>query len=143
MPEGELVRKQFYWFPPWVMPFLFGGPLIILVCFLACRKCSLTFRLDSRLRKKYRRRVLLKTVAMLTPLFAIPLLASLSVRTNVILASIVVVVEMILMVLFLVALLSLPMGNSPLSIVKYRKGMFWIKGFSDEFLASFKPRSST
>jgi hypothetical protein len=87
--------------------------------------------------------VLLKTVAMLTPLFAIPLLASLSVRTNVILASIVVVVEMILMVLFLVALLSLPMGNSPLSIVKYRKGMFWIKGFSDEYLASFKPRSST
>jgi hypothetical protein len=40
------------------------------------------------------------------------------------------------LVLFLVAVVALFVGNSPLSVVKYREGMFWIRGCSGEFLAS-------
>lgn len=42
--------------------------------------------------------------------------------------------------LFLVAVVSLGIGNSPLRVVGFHKGMFWIRGFSDEFLAGLDAR---
>jgi hypothetical protein len=126
--EGDLVRKQFYWCSPWfALLVLLSGLLLILVYFIARRKCVITFGLDPRLRKSYRRWMLLKTTAAILLFFAIPL----STAIDVTIAPVVVVV------LFLVAVVSLFIGNSPLSVVKYRKGMFWIKGFSNEYLANF------
>jgi hypothetical protein len=43
---------------------------------------------------------------------------------------------------FFIAVLTFIIGNSPPKVVKYRRGWFWIKGFSDEYLASIKPRSA-
>jgi hypothetical protein len=50
-------------------------------------------------------------------------------------------VTVIVLVLFLIAVVSLFFGNSPLRVVKYRNGVFWIQGFSEEFLANIKLRS--
>ena len=42
----------------------------------------------------------------------------------------------IVLILFLIAIIVLLIGNSPLRIVKHRRGEFWIKGCSWEFLNS-------
>jgi hypothetical protein len=128
--EDDLVRKNFHWCSPWVgLLIVLSGLLLILVYFVARKKCSLTFGLHPRLRRKYRRRVLLKVIATVLLFLAIPFSAALDLTA----------VPIIVMVLFLVAVVSLFIGNSPLSVVKYRKGLFWIKGFSHGYLSNFKP----
>jgi hypothetical protein len=125
--EGDMVCRQFHWCPPWVgLLIVLSGLLLIFVYFIVRKECSLTFGLDPRLRKKYQRRVLLKVVAAIALFFAMPFSVAIDVT----------VLPIIALVLFLVAIVSLFVGNSPLSVAKYRNGMFWIKGFSDEFLTN-------
>lgn len=128
--EDDMVRRQFHWCSPWVgLLIALSGLILILVYFVARRKCTLTFGLDPRLKSKYRRRKLFKVVAAIALFVTLPFSAAANVT----------VAPFIVLVLFLVAIVSLFIGNSPLSVVKYRKGMFWIKGFSDDFLANFQP----
>lgn len=130
LSEKDLVCKRFEWCTPWVALLVLLSPLLlILAYFLVRRKCSLTYGLHPQIRKKYRKRILLKIVAAIVLLLAIVLSASVDAAA----------VAMLFVFLFLVSLVWLFVGNSPLSVVKYRKKMFWIKGFSDEFLATFEP----
>ena len=130
--KDDLIRKRFDWCSPWIaFSIALGAPILILVYFIARKKCSLTFGLHPHLRRKYRRRMVFKVVATIALFFAIPFSATFDA----------IAVLIIVMVLFLVALVSLFFGNSPLSVVKYRKGAFWVKGFSREFLAEFAPGS--
>ena len=130
LSDDDLVRKEFHWCSAWVgLLILLSGLLLILVYFVARRRCSLTFGLDPRVRRECRKRVLLKVVAAIVLFLAMPFSAALDVT----------IVPIVVIALFLVAVVSLFIGNSPLSVVKYRKGLFWIKGFSSEFLARFKP----
>ena len=128
--EDDLVRRRFYWCTPWIAILIAAsGLLLILAYFLVRRKCSLTFGLHPRVRRKYRRRILLKAVAAIALFLAIPLAAGVDSAALIMTVS----------VLFLVAVVALFVGNSPLSVVKYREGMFWIRGFSGEFLANVVP----
>jgi hypothetical protein len=76
--------------------------------------------------------MLVKIAAVIALLLAIPL--SVALDSGIAIA--------IAVVLFLVSVVSLFIGNSPLTVTKHREGMFWIRGFSPEYLASFKPGSS-
>ncbi|HLA85693.1 MAG TPA: hypothetical protein VJL29_12955 [Thermoguttaceae bacterium] len=126
--QYDMVERHFYWCSPLVgLLILLSGPLLILVYFLARKKCSLTFGLHPELKRKYRKRMLLKVVAVIGLFFAIPFASSFESPAVVIIA----------LVLFLVAVVSLFIGNSPLSVVKHHRGRFWIRGFSEAFLAKF------
>jgi hypothetical protein len=130
--ENDLMRKDYHWCSPLVgLLVLASGLLLILVYFAARKKCSVTFGLHPRVRWKYRRRVLLKVVATIVLFLAIPYSATVDDTA----------LPFLVMVLFLAVIVSFFIGNSPLSVVKYRKGMFWVEGFSREFLADFKPES--
>jgi hypothetical protein len=130
--KDDLIRKQFYWCSPWVgLLIVLSGLLLIAVYFIARRRCSLTFGLHRRVRDKYRRRKIFKIVATIALFFAIPFSTAVDAT----------VAPIIALVLFLIAVVSLFIGNSALSVVKYQKGVFWIKGFSEEFLANIKQRT--
>jgi len=127
--EYDLSRKQFTWCTPWVGLLILVNPLVLLLVYLVLRrKCWLTYGLDQRVRRKYRRRILLKVLAVFALLFAVIVAAGWDA----------VEAMAIALILFLVALVSLCFGNSPLRVVKYRKGVFWMKGASEEYLASLR-----
>jgi hypothetical protein len=129
--EGDLVRKQFDWCPPWVAILIIVNLLILIVVYFLVRKrCLLTFGLDPRVRKGYRRRMLLKIAAAILLFLAIPVVSALEANGS-------PIATIIVLVLFLVAVVSIFIGNSPLSVAKHQKGMFWIKGFSKDFLQRF------
>lgn len=129
--QEDLVEKRFYWCSPIVgLLIVVSGLLLMLVYFVARRKCLLTFGLQPKLRRKYRRRVIVKTVAVIGLFFAIPVSAESE------------VLMLTVLVLFLIAVVSLFFGNSPLSVVKYRDKAFWIAGFSEEYLAEMRLRSA-
>ena len=131
--QRDLVRKQFDWCSPWVALLLLVNLLVLLIVyFIVRKKCSLTFGLAPRIRRGYRTRMLVKIAIVIALLFAIPLSAALD-------SSVAIAISV---VLFLVGVVSLFIGNSPLRVAKHREGMFWIKGFSPEYLASFKPGSN-
>jgi uncharacterized protein YneF (UPF0154 family) len=128
--QRDLVRKQFDWCSPWVALLILVNLLVLIIVYFIVRKrCSLTFGLAPQVRKAYRRRMLVKIAAVIALFFAIPFSAALD--SNI---AIVIVV-----VLLLAGIVALFIGNSPLRVTKYREGMFWIKGFSPEYLAGFKP----
>ena len=132
VPESALVCRHFHWCSPWVgLLVLLSGLLLVLVYFVLRKKCTITFGLQPHLRKKYHRRMLLKVVSAIVLFFAIPF--SVAIEPT--------VLPIITLVLFLVAIVSLFIGNAPLSVVKYRNGMFWIRGFSDDFLVFIKEHS--
>jgi hypothetical protein len=45
--------------------------------------------------------------------------------------------------LFLVSIVALMIGNSPLSVTKHCAGEFWISGCSQDFLAMIESQSTT
>jgi hypothetical protein len=112
------------------MLLIFLNLLVLIIVYLIVRKrCVLTFGLDPRVRRAYRNRMLVEIAIAVALLFAIPLAAALD--SAVVIATVVI--------LFLIAVVALFIANSPLSVTKYREGMFWVKGFSAEYLASFSP----
>ena len=125
--EGDMTRKRFDWAAPWVaLLILVNVIVLLLVYFLVRKKCFLTFGLHPSVRRKYRNRLLLKALIAIALFFAIPVTAAIESTAAIVVAA----------VLFIVAVVSLFIGNSPLRVVRYREGKFWIKGFSDEYLAS-------
>ena len=124
--EGDLVRKSFRWCSPWVLPLILVNPLLLLLAYFILRKkCSLTFGLHPSVRQKYRRRVLFKVAAVFATFFAV-LVSAVKGWDAAWFTS---------MVLGMSSVVALSIGNSPLKAVKYRQGMFWIKGFSPTFRA--------
>ncbi len=130
--ERDMVSKQFTWCSPWWgLLILLSGLLLIIVYFLVRKKCTLTFGLDPSVKRKYRNRTLFKTVIAVGLFFAIPVVAGTN-STPAIAAA---------LVLFLLAIVSLLIGNTPLSVANYRNGEFWLRGCSKEFLLMIQPTS--
>lgn len=124
-PE-EMQNRSFTWCSPLVgLLILLSGPLLILVYFLLRKHCRLTFGLSPEIRRKYRNRKLLKTLAIVVLFFSIPIAAGAE--------SAAIVIGVV--VAFLVAVVSLFVGNSPLTVRAHRDGEFWIEGCSHEFLS--------
>ena len=128
--EKDMVRKVYYWCSPLVCILIFLSPLIlILAYFIARKRCNLTFGLHPDVRRKYRNRMLVKLLAFVALLTAIPFAEAVS--SSLLLP--------IVIVLFLIALISIFIGNSPLSVTGHHRGDFSINGCSREFLASLGP----
>jgi hypothetical protein len=126
--EGDVVRGNLYWCPTWVvLAGAFSGPLLILVYFIARKKCSIAFGLQPSLRRRLRIQTLLTVIGAVTLFFALPFAAATD--------STPVVISVV--ALLIVAVVALFVGNSPLAVVKYREGMFWIEGFSGRFRSRF------
>ncbi len=122
--EADMVRKDFYWCPPWVaLLMLVSGCVLILVYFVARKRFTITYGLSPELRKSYRKWLMAKLLAVIGLFFAIPLSAGSEIGV------------FIVLVLFLVAVVSLFIGNIPLSVANHRRGLFWVKGCSAEYLA--------
>jgi hypothetical protein len=131
--KDDLLRKQFDWCTPWVALLVLVSALLVIIAYFVLRKrCWLTFGLHPELRKKYRRRMIFKVVVVLALIAAIVLFASMDAPVGV----------GITIILLVVAVIALFIGNSPLKVAKYRQGRFWIKGFSEEYLASMQQYSA-
>lgn len=123
--QQDLVTRQYSWCSSWwAFLILVSGLLLVLVYFLVRKKCTLTFGLDPAVKRKYRLRNLAKVVAVIALFFALPFVAG----TNSMPAIVVV------LLLFLGSIVALLIGNSALSVTKYRNGEFWLHGCSFEFL---------
>lgn len=124
--QQDFQQRRLSWCPPIVgLLILLSGPLLILVYFIVRTQCAITFGLTPAIRKKYRNRRNFKIIAVIVLFFALPFTAAIDSTAVIITVSI----------LFLVAAISLIVGNSPLAITKHRKGEFWISGCSKEFLS--------
>ena len=129
VPEDDMLSKTFDWCSPWVaLLILLNVLVLIVVYFIVRKKCTLKFGLHSSIRKRYRKRVLIKSVVAIVLFIAIPFSA----------AGDVAALPIMLLVLFIAAIVSFFIGRSPLGVAKYRDGMFWIKGCSPEFLANIE-----
>ena len=122
----DYLQKRFTWCSPAIgLLILISGFLLVLVYFIARKKCSLTFGLTPAVRRKYRNRKIIKIVAAIVLFFALPVAAGADSG----------LLLLIVFLLFLTAVFSLFFGNSPLAVTKQRNGEFWISGCSKEFLA--------
>ncbi len=122
----DIQQRRLSWCPPIVgLLILLSGLLLILIYFIVRKHCTISFGLSPDIRKKYRNRRVFKVIAVILLFFALPFTAAID--------NIAVVITVF--ILFLVAVVSLFIGNSPLAITKHRKGEFWISGCSKEFLA--------
>ena len=125
----DIQQRRLSWCPPIVgLLILLSGLFLILVYFIVRKHCTITFGLSPAIRRKYRNRRIFKIIAVIVLFFALPFTAAID--------SIAVVITVF--ILFLVAVVSLFIGNSPLAITKHRKGEFWISGCSKEFLTHIK-----
>jgi hypothetical protein len=129
----DVRTKEFTWCSPLVgLLMLVSGPLLILVYFLARKRFYITFGLSEDLKRRYRNIFVAKVVVTITLFFAMPLSAS---AGN--LASIIV------LILFIAAVVSLFLGNSPLAVTNCHNGEFWITGCSKDFLATVAAADSS
>jgi len=129
--EQDMVSKDLTWCSPWIgLLFFISGPLLIIIYFVARKQCSITFGLSSEIRKRNSRRGFAKFAAMVAFLVATVGIATIDSNHWIISAAFPVT-----FLLFLVSVVALFVGNSPLSIVKHRNGMFWIKGLRPELIA--------
>ena len=129
--EPDFQRRCLSWCPPIVgLLILLSGLLLIFVYFIARKKCVITFGASPAVRWKYRRRRIVRSVAAVALFFAIPFVAGIDSTP----------ITCIVVVLFLVAVVSLFVGNAPLTITKHHKGEFWISGCSRDFLAGISDK---
>ncbi len=123
--EGEMKRKAFEWCSPWVaLSFLISGCFTIILYFVFRKKCEIVFGVHATVSAKYRNRLIFKLLATVGLFVAMPFVAAID-NSALIAATI---------ILFIIAFISLFVGNSPLSVAKHRQGQFWIKGCCQEFL---------
>ncbi len=122
----DLQHRRLRWCPPIVgLLILLSGLLLILVYFIASKRCTITFGVSPDMLRKYRNRRIFKIIAVIILFFAV-LFSAETDNTAVII---------VVLALFLIAVISLFIGNSPLAIAKHHRGRFWISGCSKEFLA--------
>jgi hypothetical protein len=125
LSESDMRKKSLTWCPPFVFIFfLFCGLLSILLYFILRKSCHVTYGLSPAVQRKYRTRLIVKSLIAAALFVALPLTAGFDDT-----------VSTVTIVLFLVAVIVLLVGNSPLSITNHQKGEFWISGCSSEFLS--------
>ena len=124
----DMVRKDFYWCPPLVLGIvlILLGPLLMFFVYLGVRKkCALTYGVHPSYRKKHGKRLLIKSLVAAGFFAILAIVIGLGAELEIIAIS---------LVPFLVAFIAIFVGNSPIRITKHRKGAFWVKGCSPEFL---------
>jgi hypothetical protein len=125
LPESNLRKKSLTWCPHYVFVFfLFCGLLSILLYFVLRKSCSITYGLSAEVQRKYRTRLIVKSLIAVALFVALPLTAGFDET-----------VSTVAIVLFLISVVVLLVGNSPISVTNHQKGEFWISGCSSEFLS--------
>jgi hypothetical protein len=114
----DMRTKEFTWCSPLVsLLILVSGPLLILVYYVARKRCYLNFGLSEQMQRRYRNRFIAKIATVCVLFVALPMTAAVGDG-----------VGMIVLLLFLAAVVSLFFGNSPLAITKHSNGEFWMAG---------------
>ncbi len=128
--EKDMVFTNLYWCPLWVAGLvLLSGCLLIIVYFLVRKECAITFGLDPNIRAKKVIATIVKIVLAIAMLgTSIALAISDSVHW------IIEPLSFTAFALFLIFVALVFLGNSPLRAVNYHDGMFWVKGFSPDYL---------
>jgi hypothetical protein len=124
--DSEIVPRNLYWSPSWIVLLILVSPLIlVLAYFLVRKRCRLTFGMHSEIRRRYRRRTATALLLMIGSFLALPFLAATDFD--------VLIIGMVL--LFLGAISFLFVGCSPLKIIRRERDLFWVRGCSQEYLA--------
>ena len=121
-----MVHKQFTWAPPWVVAMILINILVLILAYYLRKKCDVTYALHADVRRKYRMRIVYKSLITLALFFCIPVVAALNGDVAIVVA----------VIAFFVAVIVLVVGNSPLKVTAHKDGMFWIRGCSEVFLDS-------
>jgi hypothetical protein len=128
--ERDMILTNLKWCPNslglWAV---LGSPWLIVAYFAGRDLCLITYGLDRGLRSRSIFLTILKVLACALSLVAAIYLAC-SESTNWIIEPLMYT----FFVLFLLAVLALFMGRQPLYVADHRDGMFWIKGFSQDYL---------
>ncbi|WP_442484930.1 hypothetical protein [Aeoliella sp. SH292] len=123
---SEERRQTLYWAPSWIGILILVNLLILAIVYFVVRKgCDITYSESQELRATRRFRVLIASLAC-AGLF-VGLIAGIVVESTV-----VVVVTILGILVGLITLLIV--ARAPVRPVKYKKGEFWIRGFSREYL---------
>lgn len=128
--ERDMILTNLTWSPNslglWVV---LGSPWLLLAYFAGRDLCLITYGLDRRLRYRKNFWTIVKVLACASFLTAAIYLASSESRHW--------IVEPMMytfFVLFLLSVIVLFMNRQPLYVGDHRDGLFWIKGFSKEYL---------
>jgi hypothetical protein len=108
---------------------ILGGAFFLLAAMSDRELCLITYGLNRKLRTKLVLYTILKILASIGLLFA-TLWLTITTARNPLLNPLV----WITFVLFCGSVLLVYVGNSPLRVVDFRNGMFWVEGFSPEYL---------
>jgi len=126
--QEDILQRRLSWCPPIVgLLILLSGLILIIVYFIIRKRCRITFGLSPAIRRKNRNRRIFKIGSAIILFFALPFAAAIDSTLIIVMA----------FVLFLVSIVLIFVGNSPLTITKHNKGEFWIFGCSKEFLSRF------
>jgi len=132
--EKDMVFTNLYWTPNSVAPWGLLGGLPLIFSYMVGREiCSITFGLHPTIRRRKIFFTILKLIASMSLLAGSVCLAATDSRSS--------LIEPAMwgfFILFLVSVVLIFVGNKPLRVVKYQAGMFWIKGFSQEYLDSLE-----
>ncbi|MBN1908982.1 MAG: hypothetical protein JW818_04520 [Pirellulales bacterium] len=129
LSEQDMVTKTLYWCSPLLLLLILINLIIFLIVYMIARKqCILTIGLHPSVRSRRRWTVLVKVLVVVGLFFAMLFAAAADSDSLII----------VFLILFFVALIIACLGNSPVSIAKYRDGMFWIRGCCPEYLAEIE-----
>ncbi len=148
--QADMIRGTFYSWSPWVAILALGGPLVIPAIFLLKKRVWIAYGLAPELRKEWRVRKIAKISIAIT--FGTLLLACAGIQAILAYGPSAVSLDSILMMgaLMIVAIVvsfidlfvSIFIGNPPLTVVKHRRGLFWVKGCSAAYLARMETEST-
>jgi len=128
--ESDMVFTNLTWTPASVgLWALLGSPALIFGFFVGRELCSITYGLSrsTRIRKvMYAILKVVTSIGLLAATVALAVIPSVHWTITLLLYS--------TFILFLGSIVLIFIGNSPLRVVDYRNGMFWVKGFSQEYL---------
>ena len=128
VPIGHLDRQRrvLRWCPPiFALLILLSGLLLVLIYFLASKKCEITFGLSHDVQRRRRRRRRIAFAVAISAFLAMPLAGA----TDIALLTLVSFFSLIGSIIYLL------ITSSPIAVAKHRLGEFWISGCSPEFLS--------
>jgi hypothetical protein len=129
--EGDMIFTNLSWCPPYIALFFFllGGLPFLFVYFVGRKHCAITYGLSRDIRRRKGKFAVAKVFVMFALFVGAIAMAVSDSRNRLVGAS-----AIVLFVLFLISVVAVFIGNSALRVTRHENGLFWIKGFSQEFL---------
>jgi hypothetical protein len=128
---ADMIFTRLGYSPPWICLLLFiSGPLFVVIFMATRKRCVIKYGLNRAIRKRYREWFLMKFLVSCALLASFIACFTLELEYPVLSRLLIVA-----FLLFLVSLIWLFTGNSVLTVGTVHQGMFWIQGFSPEYLA--------